>query len=254
MSEQAIFRDRFGDAAAGYAAYRPRYPASLFDAVTALAPGGRMVWDCGTGSGQAALELAARFDRVAATDASARQIASAMPHPRVTYHVARAQASGLPAGSADLVTVAQALHWFPLEAFYAEVRRVLRPGGALAIWTYGRPRIDPAIDRVMGAFYDHTVGPWWPAERRMVDDAYAGISFPFAEQPLPPQEIRHRWTLEHLLEYVRTWSAVIRFRAAEDHDPVTGLEQALRPIWGAAGATRQVVWPLVLRAGTAPRP
>lgn len=251
MTDAPRFHDRFG-AADGYAEYRPRYPGSLFDAVAGLAPGRSLAWDCATGSGQAALELARRFDRVVASDASAGQLARAASHPGVSYRLALAHASGLPDGSVDLVTVAQALHWLPLEAFYREVRRVLRPRGALAVWTYGRPVVSPGIDRIMTGFYDQTIGPWWPAERRMVDAGYAGLSFPFPEEALAPQEMRQTWTLRQFLGYVGTWSAVIRYRADRRLDPVAALEEALLPEWGDSATPRPITWPLVVRAGRGP--
>ena len=136
----ASFKDYFSDAAASYATFRPRYPAALFDFVATLPIRRGTVWDCATGNGQAAIPLAEHFDRVIATDASADQIAHAEPHPRVSYRVALADASGLEvASSVDLVTVAQALHWFPLDRFFGEVRRVLVPDGVLAVWCYTRP-------------------------------------------------------------------------------------------------------------------
>ena len=164
------FQDHFYAVAANYAQYRPRYPRELFDYLRGMAPRASRVWDCACGSGQATLELAERFAAVTATDASAEQIAEAPPHPRVTYRVAPAEASGLPDHSADLVTVAQAVHWFDLDRFYAEVRRVLAAGGIIAVWSYGAHQLgDEAIDQLAGDFYHHVVGPYWPPERRFVE-------------------------------------------------------------------------------------
>ncbi|HEX4935086.1 MAG TPA: class I SAM-dependent methyltransferase, partial [Gemmatimonadaceae bacterium] len=172
------FRDHFAPQARQYAAYRPRYPEAFIARVASLAPGRALAWDVGTGSGQAAVPLAAHFARVHATDASERQVAHAEPHARVTYAVAPAERSGLDAGSVDLVTVAQALHWFAGAAFTEEVRRVLRPGGALVAWSYDLLSIDAVVDPVVRWFYQERLGRWWPPERRHVETRYAELDFP----------------------------------------------------------------------------
>lgn len=250
MSQPATFRDRFASVSAGYAAWRPRYPAALFDFLADAATGRQLAWDCGTGTGQAAVALADPFARVIASDASRRQLAHAMRHPRVQYLLAPADRSPLPPASVDLVTVGQALHWFPLEAFYREARRVLRPAGVLAVWTYGDARVTPEIDSRMRPFL-RRIAPWWPPERRLVDNAYADLSLPFPELPAPALEMVHSWRLEHFLGYLRTWSAVVRFRAERGDDPVLPLELELRQFW-APEQTRQITWPLTLRAGRVP--
>ena len=247
------FRDHFSAAAALYAACRPGYPPALFRWLATVAPPGR-AWDCGTGSGQAAVGLAthvAQVAYVAATDASAAQLAHARPHPRVSYHAARAEASALRAGSVALVTVAQALHWFDLDAFYAEARRVLAPAGVLAAWSYGDPSLDdPALDAVLGAYTHDALARWWPPERRLVSEGYRTIPFPFAEVAAPALALEQRWTLAELGGYLRSWSGTLRLRAAEGGDPVAAVEAALRPGWGDPEARRTVRWPLAVRAGT----
>jgi SAM-dependent methyltransferase len=245
---RATFQDHFSARAEQYAACRPGYPAELFAFLADVAPDRRLAWDCATGSGQAALGLAEHFARVVATDASASQIAHAEPHARVAYHVAPAEASGLTDASVDLVTVAQALHWFDVDAFHAEARRVLVPGGVVAVWSYGGVTFDePAIAALVRRFARETVGPYWPPERRLVDDGYRTIAFPFAELAAPSFTLAQRWTLVELAGYLRTWSATARYVAAHGHDPVDALEAALREPWG--DATRTVRWPLALRVG-----
>lgn len=242
--------DHFSAVAAQYAQFRPDYPAALFDWLAEAAPGHTLAWDVGAGSGQASVALARHFAQVLATDVSAAQVAQAQPHERVRYRVAPAEHSGLPAASADVVTIAQALHWFDLEAFYAEVRRVLRPGGLIAAWTYGVMSVaGEAVDVPLRHFYHHTVGPYWPAERRHVEGGYADLPFPFAAVAAPPMTITRDWTLDALLGYCRSWSATARCRQATGQDPVLALAAELAPVWGEPYQRRAVCWPLALRVG-----
>ncbi|HEY3172254.1 MAG TPA: class I SAM-dependent methyltransferase [Thermoanaerobaculia bacterium] len=244
------FPDHFSDVSSAYAEYRPRYPDSLFAWLAELPAGRDLAWDCATGSGQAAIGLASRFERVIGTDASAGQIAAAVPDPRVDYRVAPAEESGLDSESVDLVTVAQALHWLDRPAFFAEARRVLRRGGAIAAWTYGNPRLDDArSDEVLRRFTSETVGPYWPPERALVDAEYRTIDFPFAELDPPAFEMDARWPLAALLGYIGTWSATTRFRAARGYDPLPELTAQLQPFWGDPETPRRIDWPLALRAG-----
>lgn len=242
-----MFQDHFSAGAAQYARARPTYPAALFDRIAALAPGRGAAWDCGTGNGQAAIGLAALFERVVATDPSAAQMAEAVAHPRVTYRIGDESHSGLDAGSADLVTAAQAAHWFDLPAFYAEARRVLRPGGVVALWCYARCRVGPGIDESLNAFYHETVGPYWPPERRFTEDGYRSLPFPFPEISFPTVAMELDWTLGEFAAYLQTWSAVTRFRAARGGDPVAGLVRDIEGAWG--NGRRGVVWPLAGRIG-----
>jgi len=246
------FRDHFSGAAAEYAAFRPRYPAELFAALAGSAPGRELAWDAGTGNGQAAAGLAPYFDRVVATDASRSQIAAARAVERVEFRIAPAEASGLSDGSVDLVTAAQAAHWFDLPAFFGEAARVLRPGGVIAIWSYGLLRIDERIDPVVHEFYHDTLGPWWSPERALVDSGYSTIDFPFAEFALPTVSIDAQLTLDALAGYLRTWSAVLRATEALGADPVTPFIEQLTTRWGPRPAAREVRWPLYVRVGRRP--
>jgi SAM-dependent methyltransferase len=243
------FRDQFAPAAPAYATFRPRYPAALFAALVAYAPARHLAWDCATGSGQAAIGLADHFEQVVATDASEAQLAAALPHPRVRYQRASAEASGLPPRSVALVTVAQALHWLDRPAFYAEVKRVLVPDGVIAVWTYGLIEIGPDVDELIRTFYDRTVGPYWPPERALVETGYRTIDFPFAELHLPTVHMEAALTLEQLGGYLGTWSAVLRYRAAQGRDPVPELLELLRTRWGGPARARTVRWPLASRVG-----
>ncbi len=243
------FKDHFSGAAREYAAHRPRYPEALFAELARLAPARQRAWDCATGSGQAALGLAAHFQQVTATDASAQQIARALPHPRVTYRVAPAEASGLPAASVDLVAVAQAAHWFDLPRFYAEANRVLRPGGLVALWGYERLAVAPEVDAVIETFYADALGPYWPPERRHVETAYRELPFPYAELAAPAFGLAAEWDLDALMGYFATWSAVRRCREATGQDPLPRMRERLLAVWGSPGTAKTLKWPLFLRLG-----
>ena len=242
-------RDHFAPVAASYAAFRPRYPADLYEWLAEVSPGRERAWDCACGSGQATLDLARRFTRVDATDFSQAQLDEAPAHPRVTYRVAAAEASGFDAAIFDLVTVAQALHWFDATRFYAEARRVLRPGGVLAVWSYAMCSIPAAAgDAMLQHYYHDIVGPYWPAERRHVEDGYLSLGFPTPQLQAPAYTIEVDWTLAQLTGYVRSWSATARYAATHGSDPVAELERALGAQWGDPAARRRVRWPMIVRA------
>lgn len=249
MERPAAFADHFSDRAAGYAAFRPTYPAALFAHLARLTASHDLAWDCGTGNGQAALGLAEHFPRVLATDPSAAQLAHARPHPRIEYRQGREADSGLANGSADLVTAAQAFHWFDPDAFVWEARRVLRPGGVVAIWCYGLHTLGPELDPIIAHFYRDVVGPDWPPQRALVDSGYRDAPFPFDELEAPRLVIEALVDLHALLGYVDTWSAVRRHRARTGRDPLPDLAEALRSRWGDPSARRRAVWPLAMRVG-----
>lgn len=243
------FHDHFSGHAAGYAQARPTYPPALFEWLAQQAPARACAWDAGCGNGQAALALAAHFDRVIATEPSAEQIAQAVVHPRVEYRVEAAETPSLEARSVDLVTVAQAMHWFDLERFHAAVQRVLKPAGVIAVWTYGLSHVDADVDAVFRRLYDDVLGPYWPHERRHVENGYAELAFPYAPIAAPAFEMRCDWTLEQYLAYLRTWSATQRYLRARGEDPVSQLAPDFARAWGEPQCARAVHWPLGLRVG-----
>ena len=242
----ARFKDHFSRDATAYAEYRPHYPGELFAWLAAQAPSRQLAWDVGTGNGQAAVALAEYFSRVVATDPSEKQLAGAPAHPRLEYRQA-AEEAAFPDASVDLVTVAQALHWFDRPRFWAEARRVLRPRGVIAVWCYELQRVSREIDRLIHRFYHDTVGRWWPPDRKLVEQGYRTIEFPFPEITPPEFSMTAEWTLEQQLGYIGTWSAVSRIREATGQDPVVGLRPELEQAWGAG--RRLVSWPLSLRVG-----
>lgn len=239
------FEDHFSDTGEAYRRFRPGYPEELFAFLTSVAPAGGRVWECGAGSGQATTGLARAFTRLLVTDPSHAQLrlADARLGRRI---VCTAEAAPLPPGSVDLVVVAQALHWIAHDPFFAEVRRVARPGGALAVWTYGLPEPGGELDAELASFARGTMGPFWPPGRRHVEEAYRSIDFPFEELVAPELAMTAALDRASFFGYVRTWSAVRRARAASGADPVDALEQAWSGRWPADEA-RRVRWPLTLR-------
>lgn len=243
------FKDHFSGHAQDYARFRPDYPGALYAFLAGQAPARSRAWDCATGSGQAALGLAAHFERVVATDAAAAQLVHAARPPRVAYAVALAEAAPLAARSMDLVTVAQSLHWFDLDRFYRETLRVLRPGGVLAAWCYGLHRVTPAIDTLVDRLYEDVLGPYWPPERRHIEAGYRTLAFPFPELAAPSFSMECSWRLDDYLGYLGTWSAVRRYRAARGVDPLKAMATELAGHWGNPGDARRVTWPIQLRIG-----
>jgi SAM-dependent methyltransferase len=249
VSEPSAFKDHFSGQSGEYQKYRPDYPPELFAWLASVAPARRLAIDVATGNGQAAVGLAAHFDAVLATEASAAQLREARPHARVTYREEPAESISVPTASADLLTVAQAAHWFDWARFAAEAGRVLAPGGVLAIWSYGDVDVTAEIDALVGDFSRDVVGPYWPRERRHVDEGYRDLVLPFPAIEAPPFDLRVRWDAAAMLGYIDTWSAVRRCRAMTGRDPIRLLAGPLADAWGPG--VRDTRWPLTLKAGRA---
>lgn len=216
----------------------------MFAWLATLCVGHELAWDCATGNGQAARSLVLFFDNILATDASREQIAAAEQHPKVEYRVAPAENSGLDADSVDLITVAQALHWFDIAGFFAEARRVLKPGGVLAVWSYERTSLPPECFDVIEKAYAETA-PYWAPERKLVENHYRDITMPMPEIPAEAFEMELDWTAEQMLAYMRTWSGTQHYMQAKGNDPIALFEQELRENWGPQ--SRNVRWPLTLK-------
>ncbi len=244
---KAPFKDHFSHDAGSYSQYRPRYPDDLFSNLASLCPQRDRAWDCGCGSGQAALGLATWFHAVAATDPSSAQIAKAPSHPKIVYGRAPAEASGLGAKCFDLIVAAQAAHWFEFDSFYAEIRRVAKPRAVLALVSYHRMRVGADIDPITEAFHREALDAHWPPERAHVDAAYRTIPFPFSEIGAPDFALRASWSLAQVLGYLGTWSAVKQYKYAMGTDPLVPVAKELRAAWGDPGKARCVTWPIHLR-------
>ncbi len=244
------FTDMFSARAKLYSHYRPEYPEQLFTWIGSLGEEHDIVWDCATGSGQAARGLARIFARVVATDASAAQIGNAVRQEGIEYRVADASDSGLADASVPMVTVAQALHWLDPKTFYREVARVLRPGGALTVWGYGDPVMGTdELEKIVHSFNRGAIEEYWTPQRQLLLDKYATVPFPFREIATPQLDLTRDWTLAEFSGYMRTWSATANYIKANGLDPVDEVEAALAKHWGDAERRRLVTWPLYIRAG-----
>jgi ubiquinone/menaquinone biosynthesis C-methylase UbiE len=238
----------FSGVAAEYAASRPRYPPALFEWLASTAARRDAAWDAATGNGQAAVGLARHFERVVATDVSPVQVGHGMRHPRIEYRVARAEESGLEPDSMDLVAVAAAIHWFDRPRFYEEVRRVIRPGGTLAAWTYHVAYVGPPLGAVLVPFYRDVVGPYFAAGARMVDARYEGLSLPGEPLKPPPLSVSTRWNAHQVMRFIRTWSGVQAYITVAGKDPVVEIEEAIRAALGGGDSAVELTWPLYVRA------
>lgn len=240
------FKDLFSNQSTDYAKFRPTYPPELFSYLASLVPEKKTVWDCGTGNGQAALSWTEYFDQVMATDPSEKQIQSAAPHPKIKYSVASAEDSHLPSQSVNLVSVAQAFHWFDQNRFLHEAQRVAQPGAILAIWCYQMAQVSPEVDREVWFLYENILGPYWDPERKMVEEGYRNVQLPLQEISTPPFELKAQWQFEHLIGYLGTWSALQKFITQNQRNPLEESFEKLRAAWGSVTA-REVRWQMGLR-------
>lgn len=241
------FADHFSAVAADYAAARPEYPDVLFAWIASTAPANTHVWEAGCGNGQASRGLAAHYDRVFATDRSAAQIAQASGPDNVTFAVEPGERCSLPDNNVDAICVAQALHWFGRNAFFAECARVLRPGGVLAAWGYQDIEVPDALADANVALQDE-IRDYWPPERILIDNAYAGFDWPFARIDAPKFELCAQWTLPRLLGYFSSYSASKRCREATGRDPVAAHAAQFAAAWGDPTTTRTLHWPMFVHA------
>jgi SAM-dependent methyltransferase len=224
-------KDRFSTYSDQYRNFRPTYPPEILASILDAGCGRERAWDCATGTGQMAIQLAEYFDQVLATDISPSQLAEAFQHPKITYSLSAAERTSFPDHHIDLITVAQAAHWFEIETFYREAERVLRPNGILALIGYGLNTVSPPIDRLVREFYLQTLGPYWDPERRHVDAQLKTLPFPFREIPMPPFSSQLQWSLDAFIGYLSTWSAVKKYKASTNADPLPLLRESLAKFW-----------------------
>jgi SAM-dependent methyltransferase len=249
QNTSSTFEDHFSNQSQLYAQYRPSYPGEIYAYLASIAPGRSLGWDCGTGNGQAAVGLAAYFDRIYATDASARQISLAQANEKVDYHVEPAEHVALADSSTDLVTVAVAVHWFNFDEFYREVRRVLKPGGILAVWTYSFTEISPRIDQVIRQYYYETLRGFWPERIHYLEERYETLPFPFEEIHPPSFVMERNLNLAQYAGFLDSWSATQRYKEQNGQHPLEVIWDQLSAAWGNENEPRLVRWPLYFRIG-----
>lgn len=241
-------KDNFSERSALYSQFRPDYPTALIDFICSEVPGFSRAWDCGTGNGQLARHLSEHFIQVFATDISARQLGNAVAADNISYSVQPAEQTTFADDQFDLIAVAQAVHWFDFEKFYAEAVRTAKNNALIALIGYNRPRIDGNIDELTDDFYFSTVGPYWDAERKYVDENYKTIPFPFTEITSPEFAHELSWSAEQLLGYFSTWSAVKHYTKQNNTDPVSKIREKLLRIWPEQ-ELKTARFPIITRMG-----
>lgn len=249
FSGMTEFKDYFSTASDDYKLYRPQYPQTLYQFLADIAPARELAFDVGCGNGQASRALARHFQQVHASDASAAQISQAMPHQNVHYHVSPAETINAADTSVDLITVAQAIHWFQHDQFFAEVDRALKPDGILAIWGYQFLYTDTELDALIEHFHSQVIGPYWPPERALLDSGYTRITFPYPRQDTPQFQMSARWRFSHLIGYLNTWSAVKQYEKALGKNPIELHFHELESAWGDLDQEKEIYWPLILYVG-----
>ena len=243
-------KDLFSNQAALYAKYRPSYPTALIDHVLSFVGHKKTAWDCATGNGQAALLYADYFEKIFATDTSGKQIAQATSHPKIIYSTGEAEKTLFPDNSFDLITVAQAYHWFQFDDFFNEATRVGRNGCIIAVWGYGLAvAADEKINELVKYFYFDVVGKYWDAERKYVDQKYETIPFGFKRLPSKEFKIDVEWDVEELLGYFNTWSSVQHFIKANGYNPVDRLADKIKFEWGDIQKKKLFSFPVFLLLG-----
>ncbi|MBX2896480.1 MAG: class I SAM-dependent methyltransferase [Cyclobacteriaceae bacterium] len=238
-------KDLFSQHAPQYAQFRPVYPTELYDFIYTHVKHFTCAWDAGTGNGQAAQALAKKFKTVYATDISSTQLLEASRIKNIHYALG-AEVIDLPAASVDLITVAQAIHWFNFQKFFDCVKKIGTTNSILAVWGYGLLRINPTINLLIDDFYQAVIGSYWDIERKMIDEHYRTIPFPFQEIAAPPFSFSFRWSLAKVAGYLNTWSAVRKYIQINQTNPVDKLIPQLQPHWQD---NTEVTFPLFLRIG-----
>jgi SAM-dependent methyltransferase len=239
-------KDNFSTQAEVYAKYRPQYPDALFEYIMSFVPDKNLAWDCGTGNGQTAKELAKYFQQVYATDISSKQIEHAVKQVNIHYAIEPAEKTSIANNQVDLITVSQALHWFNFEKFYAEVKRVSKPTCIIAVWTYSLLKIDLITDALIHKYHFDTLQNYWDNERKYVDDGYNTVPFPFKIIDTPEFFIEVNWNTEDLEGYFNTWSALQKFIKENNYNPVPALMKEIKQHWPAS-EVRKIIFPIHLK-------
>jgi len=242
-------KDNFSNQAEQYAGFRPYYPKALYDFVFSHIKNFNTALDVATGNGQAASVLAEHFTKVFATDISQKQLDKAIQKENIIYSIEAAEKFSFQNDYFDLITVAQAIHWFDFDKFYAEVKRTLKDDGLMVVIGYGLIRINNEVNAVIDHFYTNVIGSYWDKERKHVDEEYRTIPFPFIEIESPKLFIEYEWTLDHFVNYLGTWSAVQHFIKEHNSNPIDcDIMQSLQLVWDAT-EKKKISFPLFIKAG-----
>jgi ubiquinone/menaquinone biosynthesis C-methylase UbiE len=243
-------KDNFSNQAATYAQFRPTYPKSLFDFILQHVDNKQVAWDCATGNGQAASVLADYFERVEATDISQKQLDNAVKKSNINYSIQAAENTQFPDNSFDLITVAQAVHWFNFDAFNAEIKRVAKPNAIVAIWGYGTLSFDEkALNNCFMDFYWNKIGKYWDKERAHIDNHYADIPFPFEKIGTPQYSMLFKWRQPEFEGYLNTWSSIQNFKKAhKDATPIDDFMLDISAYWDEF-ETKIVRFPIFMTVG-----
>lgn len=246
-------KDNFSKLSQGYSQYRPSYPLALFEYLVSLVPDRKTAWDCGTGTGQVASRFAGYFAKVYATDISENQIKHAVKKHNIIYKIERAEKTTFSDNSFDLIAVAQAIHWFEFDKFYQEAERTLKSNGVIAVIGYSLAKVNQEIDEVVNNFYTNIIGEYWDKERKYVDEHYRTIPFPFNEIDVPQFTSEYRWSLNHYIGFLNTWSAVQHYIDKNNSNPIDLIVDDLEKLW-AEDEKKSVIFPVLLRVGKTKNP
>ncbi|NVK74784.1 class I SAM-dependent methyltransferase [Marinomonas sp. CT5] len=238
-----------GQSSTSYSQTRPMYPAELYYWLSQQVAEPGVVWDCACGTGQASVDLAAYFDRVEASDISESQVTAATPHRKVNYQVFPAEKTTYPDHYFDAVCVAHALHWFDLEAFWLELKRVLKPGGIFVCWGYNWLKIGEAEDRAIADAILPHLEDYWPTQSRLLWNQYRDIEFPFDLMSVPDFELRCHWSVTQTLDFIRTLSASQLRIQEQGDDFLLSAVPIMRSVWSDPTKKQEVCLPFFVKAG-----
>ena len=239
-------KDNFSVQSSKYAKFRPTYPPALYDFLLDQVYQKHSAWDCATGNGQVAVELAKHFDEVYATDISSKQLSEAPQLHNIYYKVERAEHTDFEDHKFDLITVAQAIHWFNFDDYFSEVRRLLKPNSIFAAFGYGLMKISPEVDAIVYQLYEAILGSYWDVERKHIENGYLDIPFPFEEIKSPSFEIIATWHFDQLIGYLETWSSLQHYIKANHKNPIEFVIDDLKKAWEGQ-QIRTIHFPLILK-------
>ncbi len=241
-------KDYFSGHSQVYATFRPSYPEDLYKFIFQHLNNRTCAWDCATGNGQVAQYLSQHFKAIYATDISQQQLDNAFQANNIEYTISRAEKTSFTDNTFDLITVGQALHWFDLDEFYKEAKRVGKNNSLIAVWGYALCSVNPDVDKLFLEFYNNIVGPYWDKARKLVEDEYSSLIFPFEKISSPKFKIEVEWTLEQFVGYLTSWSATQKYIKTNNHNPVDLIIEKLKAVWPSE-KQKTVTFPVFMKLG-----